>query len=139
MRLIRLSNAFYDKYETCDEILKKRSRPYVCLLIKIDEVTFAIPFRHHIAHEHAFFTYDDCGIDYTKAIVLSDPSFVSDSVPQIEQKEFNALKGKDHLIVNGMRKYLGLYKKAVQHSDNPHYSKILRFSSLQYFHKELGI
>ena len=139
MRLIRLSDAFYDRYECCDEILKKRSRPYACLLVKIDNVTFAIPFRHHIAHDHSFITYDDCGLDYTKAVVLSDPSFVSDSVPQIEQREFNALKGKGRLIANGMRKYLALYKKALRYPDNYHYTKIRQFSSLQYFHEDLGL
>lgn len=139
MKLIRLSDDFYNKYSGCTEILQKKSRPYVCLMVYIDGVRFAIPFRHHIAHEHCFITYNDCGIDYTKAIVISDPSFVSNSVPQIEQKEFNALKGKDKIVENGMRKYLALYKKALQYPNNPHYSKIRNFSSLKYFHKELKI
>ena len=58
MRLIYLSSEFYKQYKDCPEILKKPSRPYACLTVKIRGLTFAIPFRHHIAHKYAFITYN---------------------------------------------------------------------------------
>lgn len=139
MKLITLSAYFYSKYADCPEILIKPTRPYVCLAVKIDGVPFAIPFRHHIPHKWAFITYGEAGLDYSKAVVITDRRFIGNHTPNIEQIEFNALKGKEVLIENGMRKYLAAYKKAVKYSDNPHYDRIRSCSSLQYFHRELYI
>ncbi len=139
MKLITLSPYFYSKYSNCSEILTKPTRPYVCLAIRIDGVTFAIPFRHHILHKWAYITYGQAGLDYSKAVVISDRQFIGSSSPQIEQREFNALKGKEALISNGMKKYLTVYKKAVKYPNNHHYDFIRSCSSLQYFHSELHI
>lgn len=139
MRLITLSDFFFDSYSGCTEILQKRSRPYACLEVLIDGVPFAVPFRHHISHSWAYITYDRCGLDYTKAVVLADDRFVGSESVSIEQREFDALKGKEHRIVSGMRKYLAVYKKSVQYADNPRYERIRSCSTLQYFHKELRL
>lgn len=133
MQLILLSDKFYNLYGACPEILTKKTRPYACLQVQIDNVTYAIPFRHHIAHKYAFITYNNCGLDYTKAVVVHDPQFIDSKHPQIEQREFNALKGKDARIVQGMRKYVALYKKARSYSSSTFYSNILKYSTLQYF------
>lgn len=66
-------------------------------------MTVAIPFRHHIAHKYAFRTYGDCGLDYTKAVVIADERYIDAGRAQIE------------------------------HRDEPCYSNIIRYSSLQYF------
>lgn len=99
MRFILLSDKFYQSYGKYREILQKDGRPYACLEVEIDGIRFAIPFRHHIPHKYAFFTYDTCGLDYTKAVVIKDESMISSEIPTIEQKEFNFLKGKDSRIL----------------------------------------
>lgn len=139
MKLVLLSDYFFDTYQGCDEILSKRTRPYVCLSVVIDGVQFAIPFRHHITHKWAYITYGTCGLDYTKAVVISDWRFVSITRPTIEQAEWDALKGKDARVQNGMKQFLTAYRKAVQYPDNPNYSFIRGCTALQYFHRELGI
>lgn len=139
MKLITLSAHFYHTYAGCAEILTKPTRPYACLAVKIDGVQFAIPFRHHITHKWSYITQGQCGLDYSKAVVLSDISFIGNATPIIEQAEFNALKGKDVLIENGMRRYLAAYRKAICYPNNPHYQSIRKCSSLQYFHKELRL
>lgn len=133
MRIILLSDKFYRLYGGCKEIMQKKSRPYACLTVTINNVVFAIPFRHHISHKYAFITKNNYGLDYTKAVVIVDNTYISGILPQIDQDEFNAIKGKDALILNGMKKYISLYKKAKQHNGNPHYENIVRCSSLQYF------
>lgn len=137
MRLIFLSDKFYLEHAGHTEILQKRTRPYVCLAIKIGDVTFAVPFRHHIAHKYAFFTYDDCGLDYTKSVVIADESLIGKGTPQVDQAEFNAIKGKERSIHNGLARYVELYKKAAFNRGNRHYENIVRYSSLQYFEKYL--
>lgn len=133
MKLILLSEEFYKRHAQHKEILQKGSRPYVCLAIKINGCTFAIPLRHHIAHNYAFITYEQCGLDYTKSVIISSARDIAEYEIQINQKEYNALKSHETLIHNGLVRYIKLYKKARKYRDNPHYANILRYSSLQYF------
>lgn len=139
MKLITLSPLFYREYADCPEILTKPTRPYVCLKVVIDGVVFAIPFRHHITHKWAFLTYGEAGLDYSKAVVIADPAYIGMHTPTIEQREFDALKGKETVIINGMRRFLAVYKKAVKYADNDHYRAIRNCSALQYFHRELHL
>lgn len=139
MNLVLLSPAFYSAYAGCPEILTKPARPYVCLAVTIDGVRFAIPIRHHIPHQWAFFTIDRRGLDYTKAVVLSRPEYIGSTGAWIEQAEFDLLKKKERMIINGMRHYLQAYKKALRYPDNPHYENIRSRSALQYFHRELRL
>ena len=134
-----LSPAFYSAYAGCPEILTKPARPYVCLAVTIDGVRFAIPIRHHIPHQWAFFTIDRRGLDYTKAVVLSRPECIGSTGAWIEQAEFDLLKKKERMIINGMRHYLQAYKKALRYPDNLHYENIRSHSALQYFHRELRL
>ena len=115
----------------------KQDRPYGCVQITINNLTFAIPFRHHIGHKHAFFTVGDAGLDYSKSVVIEYPSDIGQGHPQIKQTEYNLIKGKDTVIQNGLTRYIRLYKKAKQHQHNPHYRNIIKCSSLQYFEKYL--
>ena len=79
MKYIFLSKKFYDDYrhELYPEIECKENRSYVLLLIKIDNLEYAIPFRSHIKHNYAFFTNKEnlCGIDYTKSIVITNKDY----------------------------------------------------------------
>lgn len=139
MKIITLSSYFYSKYAQCREILTKPTRPYVCLSVMVDGIPFAIPFRHHISHKWAFITYREAGLDYSKAVVIADHRYIGAHKPEIEQREFEALKGKEALITSGMRKYLAAYKKAIRYPNNMHYRAIRTCSSLRYFHEELHI
>ena len=84
MQLKILSEKFYDEYKNFNEILKKENRPYACLTIELDGLLFAIPFRHHIRHPYAFHTLGEAGLDYTKAVIITDSIFLSNDKPYIE-------------------------------------------------------
>ena len=133
MRLIYLTDAFFARYAACPEILQKRDRPYACLTVEIDGYTFAIPFRHHIAHRYAFFTVGEAGLDYSKAVVIEDESYISDNAAVIDSAEMKIIKGRESAIASGMRRYYRIFLKAAAHRDNPHYGNIYRWSALQYF------
>lgn len=96
-KFIFLSDAFYQTYIHCSEIEQKKDRPYICLLVDIDGVQFAIPLRSNIRHPHCYLTDPEnhCGADYSKAIVLVKQTYI-DTVrkPHIRQNEFDALRGK---------------------------------------------
>ena len=137
MRLIYLSEKFYERHKGCEEILLKDKRPYACLAIRINTFIFAIPFRHNINHRYAYFTYGKCGLDYTKSVVISLRSDIAPETPIIEQREFDAIKGKERNIYRGLCSYINTYKKALKYQDSPHYQNILKCSSLQYFKEYL--
>lgn len=133
MDFITLSDSFYNRHANCAEILQKRTRPYACLAIQIDGLTYAVPFRHHIAHRHAFITCGQQGLDYTKAVVISGSADIGSTSVQIESADYQALKGKEPVIVNGLRRYIALYKKASRFPGSKNYANILTYSSLKYF------
>ena len=88
MKYIFLSKQFYDDYnlKTCPEIAQKQDRPYVMLLIKIDGLTFAIPFRSSIRHKFAYITDKEnhCGIDYSKAVVITKNYYIDNKISMID-------------------------------------------------------
>jgi len=135
MRLVYLSDAFYDEFESCGEILKKRNRPYACLAVQIDGVLYAIPLRHHVEHKYGFITFGKCGLDYSKAVVIRSRADIGPGSPHINQAEYNMIKGREAVIARGMRNYVKLYKTARQYPGNKHYSNILAYSTLKYFER----
>ena len=137
MRLKILSAKFYDTYSHCEEILKKTNRPYACLTIELDGLLFAVPFRHHIRHPHAFYTIGEAGLDYTKSVIITDSQFLSDDRPSIENKEFAIIKRNEQKIRYGLSKYINQYKRSMKHRNNPRSENILKFSTLKYFEEYL--
>lgn len=137
MQLKILSEKFYARYACCSEILKKENRPYACLTIELDGLLFAVPFRHHIHHQHCFHTIGEAGLDYTKSVIITDNLFLSDDKPSIEAKEFAIIKREENKIRYGLVKYVNQYRRAMRHRDNPRSLNILKYSTLKYFEKYL--
>lgn len=133
MKLVILSDAFYLKYGNCKEVLDKADRPYCCVTMKIEGHLFAIPLRHHIHHAYAFHTINDAGLDYTKAVPVDDPSFVSDDKPQIDSKEWGIIRSNEDSIYKGFSRYIRQYKRAIANISNPRSIRLIKYSSLQYF------
>ena len=137
-----LTADFYRDHAHCSEIESKQNRPHVRILVQVNSLWFAIPFRSNIKHPHAFITdvQSGGGIDYSKAVVLRDIGRYVDTNrrPRIRQNEFNALRGKDNIIESGLLKYIRQYKKALEHPDIPRNRMLLMYSTLQYFPEVLA-
>ena len=146
MKYIFLSKEFYNTYnnDLYPEIEYKQDRPYVLLLLKIDRLTYAIPFRSHIKHNYAFFTdkENNCGIDYTKSIIITNEKYILENYNgkpiRIRPNERKALFGQKHNIIRGLRSYIKEYKRAVKNKVNDKIF-VFKISTLQYFHKELDL
>ena len=146
MKYIFLSEEFYNIYnhDLYPEIEYKQDRPYILLLLKIDGLTYAIPFRSHIKHNYAFFTDKEncCGVDYTKSIIITDEKYILENYNgkpiRIRPNERKALFGQKYNIIKGLKSYIKEYKRAVKNKVN---NKVFVFkiSTLQYFHKELDL
>ena len=145
--ILHLTQQFYSDYPLSDypQILRKDERPYTVFTVKIDGLDFAIPFRSHIKHNHAFITdnrnpEDKCGLDYTKAVIITNQKYIDyQSQPRLRSHEHNVLKGNESKIIGGFKSYLNRYKRAAKRPDVERNKQFCRFSALQYFHKELKI
>lgn len=143
-RFIFLSSDFYNDYPSIKypEMEQKTNRPYIQVYVEIDGVQYAIPLRSDINHPHVLWTDKEnhCGIDFSKAVVISEERYIDATKnPHLRQNEFDALRGKDYRIKTKMQKYIEKYKKAKQDLSKPINQKLVKYSTLQYFEKEIGI
>lgn len=139
-----LSSAFYSAYPSniYTQMEMKTNRPYAHVILSSNGLLFCIPLRSNINHPHAYFTNkkQKCGLDFSKAVVIKNVNYIDNNTKVfLRQDEYQKLLGKDYIIQQQFEKYLVLYKKALTDETVPHREKILKYSSLQYFHKELGI
>lgn len=143
MKYFFLTQDFYDKYNETDypEIERKLLRPYTMVDVSINGLDFGIPLRSGIKHEYALWTDKEnhCGLDYSKAVLIADKTYIDEKVPFIRGNEHNSLKGKEYILKKGFESYIKKYKKALSRIDIERNKQICQYSTLQYFHKELGI
>ncbi|MBR5000488.1 MAG: hypothetical protein IKT25_00660 [Firmicutes bacterium] len=137
MKFTFLSKEFYEEHRMHTEIEQKEDRPYVQVIVEINNTLFAIPMRSNINHKHAFFTDKEnkCGLDYSKSVVILDERHELDHVrkPYIREIEFKALLGKEYEVKKGLVKYIRTYKKASAQRDISRNELLCKYSTLQYF------
>lgn len=138
MKFIYFNDEYYRVFSKDDypQLELKPNRPYLPVTLH-DGSEWAIPLRSNINHPHVWYTNrkKKCGLDYSKAVPLSD-AYINDELNRdiyIRQEEFDKLQGNLWRIVNGFERYLEKYKDAKVDPEYPHRDLILRFSSLQYF------
>jgi protein AbiQ len=144
MRYIFLSEAFYNKYPMSEypEIEHKESRPYILLVLNINGEEWGIPMRSGISHHYCFWTNkaEKRGVDYSKAVLISDKKFIDETrKPHIRKDEFEALRGKEHILEVGFKKYILTYKKAHADQSKSRSFTLCSYSTLQYFHEAIGL
>ena len=142
-----LSNKFTQKYpdNIYPEFENKLNRPYVVFIIKIDNHTFALPFRTNMNHKYGYkfkatgrVTNYSTGLDFTKAVLVDDASLLGDPAI-IDNKEYLELSKKHFFIRKQFIKYFENYKRYLRNELNEYQSKAYVYSTLKYYHKELGI
>ena len=139
-----LTKQFYIDYQAFSEMEKKQYRPYIMVVVEIDNrLTVAIPFRSNISHNHVVWTdkANKRGIDLSKAVVITDKAKYIDATtsPQMRRSEFKAIKGKDAFIAQRMKTYIRRYKKAYKNRKEYYNNILCKYSTMQYFHKEIGL
>lgn len=140
MNFAFLSNKFYQDYASCAEIEHKPTRPYIMVKVVLNGVLFGVPLRSNINHPHVLWTdrANHCGVDFSKAVVLSDPDYIDTSRnPYIRPNEFKSLKGKEFIVQTKLMKYIDDYKKAKEHQEIPRNRLLVEYSTLQYFEEYL--
>ena len=152
-QVLNLTEKFYRDYPETEyrEILRKGKRPYNCLLIQSSYGYFiCIPYRSHINHRFAYkFKWSlrskqmDSGLDYSKIVIITDKDYVGETDAIVDQDEFNETRDNIEHIKRDAQKYINDYVEHEKESsgkyDSIEFARIYRYSTLKYFHKELGI
>ena len=140
MKYIFLTKQFYEDFANCTEIEQKIFRPYAHLKITIDGVDFAVPLRSHINHPHVHWTDKNncCGLDFSKTVVITTSDYINTTeTPYLRPNEFRALKGKDFIIKEKLKKYIEKYKTAKADLTIPRNKTLYTYSTLKYFEEYL--
>lgn len=142
-----LSEQFYIDFNSSEypEIESKTDRPYMVMLIQIEENTFAIPFRTRITHKYSYRfanssrkTNRSTGLDFTKAVIVNDVKYIGASA-RVNDAEYSELDINHYVIIRRFKRYVSEYIKYKKGLLPTQVSANYKYSTLKYFHKELGI
>ncbi|WP_219846902.1 hypothetical protein [Vibrio campbellii] len=80
------------------------------------------------------------GLDFSKAVLLSEEKHISGKAFNIPQDEFVKIREKSHFIESKFSKYVEKYVKAFTKGDkNILNSNVYRYTTLVNYHTELGL
>lgn len=151
-QILNLTEIFYKNYpsEKYHELLQKNKRAYNCLLVETHYGYYiCIPFRTEITHKYAYKFQDsvrskghNSGLDYTKMIIVSNPEYISSKDAVVDHDEYIEVVKNINEIVEQALDYLEEYINwfhGKSKLSKKKYVKRYKYSTLKYFHKELGI
>ena len=115
------------------------------MLIQIENNTFAVPFRTRITHKHSYrfsntsrITDKATGLDFTKAVIVNDSKYIG-APARVDDAEYNELDINHYIIIKRFKRYITEYVKYKKGLIPPQVAGNYKYSTLKYFHKELGI
>lgn len=148
MKIQKLEDCFFAENSHLVEVLDKqkdswvdkltKQRGYGIVLLELNGLRFGIPLRSHISHRYCFKTNDTKGLDYSKAVLLTKDSYISEQPFIIPPDEYVMIVDREHYIKHMFAKYVNKYIDGVNKKD----SNVLRmyaFSTLKNYHVELGL
>lgn len=122
-----------------------KARGYGIIILSINNHTFAVPLRSSIKHRASFPTVGQHGathkgMDFSKALLITQQSYISNDVFKIPPDEHSKIKSKAHYIQSRFEKYVTRYIRAAVTND-AHVLGTLDFAytTLVNYHNELGI
>lgn len=146
-KLNYLTAEFYNQYNSAEypEIENKSNRPYMVMLIQIENNTFAIPFRTNVKHNNCYKfenssrpTDSITGLDYSKAVIVNESKYIG-AAARINDMEYTELDANYHIIMKQFASFVKNYIKFANGKLNEYQAKKYKYTTLKYFHKELGI
>ena len=146
-KLNYLTAEFYARYNSADypEIENKSNRPYMVMLIQIENNTFAVPFRTNVKHNNCYKfekssrqTESITGLDYSKAVIVNDNKYIG-AAARINDMEYTELDANYHIIIKQFTSFVKNYIKYANGKLNEYQVKKYKYTTLKYFHNELEI
>ena len=144
--IMYLSKDFYNVYpkDIYPELECKETRPFLVLLVNINELKFAIPFRSNITHNFCYkfensnrVSKSSTALDFSKSIIVKEDMYL-DNYAFIDQEEYKELNSKIYFIISKFKKFILTYVKIKENYDKNSYKyKLLNYCTLQYFYEDI--
>ena len=149
----KLSFEFYKAYpqNQYKEILRKNGRSNDVVLFEIDYLAdyyVCVPFRTEMKHNNGYkFKFSarsknhQSGLDFSKLVIISNSAFIRED-STIVCDEYIEFEKQEDQIHKKLAKYIYDYVEHVKGDVPLHIKQFERkyhYSTLKYFHKELGI
>ena len=132
------------------ELLQKDTRAYNCLVLDtMYDYFICIPFRTEMHHKNGYKFKNSkrarrhqSGLDYSKIVILTDAALLSSLPAIVDSDEYNETVKNIQAIAKDAADYVTTYTRhmngeAPLHSYNFQWK--YAYSTLQYFHAELGL
>lgn len=151
-QILRLTDLFYKAYPNPPyrEIMAKQKRAYNCVLFQTHYDYFiCVPYRSEIHHANAFLFQHSkrarehsSGLDYSKIIIITNMDFIDSRETIIDRDEYTETVRNIERIKSEALQYVEEYvavQNGMMKMSNKVYRKKYHYSTLRYFHGELGI
>lgn len=140
-----LSDEFYKDYpiEKYNQILipKNARGHYGITILKVFDITFAIPLHSNITHglkiRQDLMSGKWSGLDFEKAIVIEKISYIGKKYTIQPRNDYNIINRKKKHIEESFKKYLMNYIKAVEKQDRNILNRDYAHTTLIYYHQYL--
>ena len=145
MKISKLRPVFYNNNKNLVETMDgtgtpgQKNRGYGIVVIEINNgLRFGLPLRTNLKHKHGFKTLDGKGLDYSKAVLISNAAFIGESF-KIPTAEYVKIKDREQFITSRFQKYVERYIRLANKGDTKAIEQSYRYTSLVNYHSELGI
>ena len=131
-----LTKEFYSNFteDKFPEILHKENRPYLVFIVKVENNTFAIPFRTNVTHQYSYrfkntdkATDTSTGLDFSKAVIVNEKLYIGNDA-SIDKKEFIELENKVYFIIKKFSNYVKNYIRYTKDKNTEMLDKKYKFS-----------
>lgn len=147
----QLSPSFYSFYPASlyPEVLRKKGRPYDVIVFESkDDYYVCVPFRTRLKHNRGFHFFskplingDNPGLDYSKMLIIKDGKYIGNAV-LIDSLQMACFNANIAQIQRGIFDYLEGYINHMKGTNILHtreFNRRYQYTTLKYFHLELGI
>ena len=155
MEIRKLTESFYknntdlkEALDLIDNVWTPKIRGYGIVVIEVNDLMFGIPLRTRIKKYRSKRTrfatrvLDSkyvSGLDYGKAVLLTDPSYVSDETFYVKSSEYRTIRDNTFKISKAFGMYVNTYINARKKGLSIVIERDYRFTTLINYHNELGL
>ena len=130
--------------------MKKHGRAYTCLLFQTHYDYFiCIPYRTEVSHQYAYHFKKSArsrkhksGLDFSKIVIIKKCEYIDSKDALVDKDEFNETMVHLEKIKKDALEYVEDYVRHIENEIQLHpreFKRRYQYSSLPYFHRELGI
>lgn len=147
LKIATLTEEFVNRNTGLKEALHDKGRPHGIVMLKVNNLNFAIPLRSNLNHRFGV-VLDELkrdgktlkrGLDFTKAVLIRDVETDVGKTYIVPKSQKTTLVKRKKMIISQFNKYVREYIGACERGAKRTLDSQYKFSTLVNYHVELGI